>query len=181
MAESVVREVVGQRDLQFLLTEGRQEVEQVVRNELQIVLDSYESGVLVQSVQLQSVNPPDQVIDAFDEVQRARQDKERLVNEANTYLNRIVPNARGEAAKLVEAAAAYKEQVVKQAEGVAQNFIDVYNSYLGAKEVTKRRIYLETLREVLEGKNKIILDDTGNGQGVVPYLPLNELKNSGTN
>ncbi len=181
MSESVVREVVGQRDLQFLLTEGRQEVEQVVRNELQLVLDSYESGVLIQSVQLQSVDPPDQVIDAFDEVQRARQDKERLVNEANTYLNRIVPNARGEAAKLVEAATAYKQQVVKQAEGVAQNFIDVYNSYKDAKEVTKRRIYLETLREVLEGKNKIILDDTGNGQGVVPYLPLNELKKSGSN
>ena len=90
-------------------------------------------------------------------------------------MNRIVPNARGEAAKLVESAKAYKEQVVKQAEGVAQNFIDVYNSYKDAKEVTRRRIYLETLREVLEGKNKIILDDSGNGQGVVPYLPLNEL------
>ncbi len=175
MSESVMREVVGQRDLQFLLTEGRQEVEQVVRNGLQEILDSYESGVLVQSVQLQSVDPPDQVIDAFDEVQRARQDKDRLVNEANTYLNKIVPNARGEAAKLVESAKAYKEQVVKQAEGVAQNFIDVYNSYKDAKEVTRRRIYLETLREVLEGKNKIILDDSGNGQGVVPYLPLNEL------
>jgi len=175
MSESVMREVVGQRDLQFLLTEGRQEVEQVVRTGLQEILDSYESGILVQSVQLQSVDPPDQVIDAFDEVQRARQDKDRLVNEANTYLNKIVPNARGEAAKLVESAKAYKEQVVKQAEGVAQNFIDVYNSYKGAKEVTRRRIYLETLREVLEGKNKIILDDSGNGQGVVPYLPLNEL------
>jgi HflK protein len=111
MSESVMREVVGQRDLQFLLTEGRQEVEQVVRNGLQEILDSYESGVLVQSVQLQSVDPPDQVIDAFDEVQRARQDKDRLVNEANTYLNKIVPNARGEAAKLVESAKAYKEQV----------------------------------------------------------------------
>ena len=180
MSESVMREVVGQRDLQFLLTEGRQEVEQVVRNILQDILDSYESGVLVQSVQLQSVDPPDQVIDAFDEVQRARQDKERLVNEANTYLNKIVPNARGEAAKLVESARAYKEQVVKQAEGVAQNFIDVYDSYKDAKEVTRRRIYLETLREVLEGKNKIILDDSGNGQGVVPYLPLNELNKKGS-
>tara|TARA_Y100000590_G_scaffold1638_1_gene2035 strand:+ start:4242 stop:5378 length:1137 start_codon:yes stop_codon:yes gene_type:complete len=181
MSESVVREVVGQRDLQFLLTEGRQEVEQVVRNELQELLDSYESGILIQSVQLQSVDPPDQVIDAFDEVQRARQDKERLVNEANTYLNRIVPNARGEAAKLVESAKAYKEQVVKQAEGVAQNFIDVYNSYKDAKEVTRRRIYLETLREVLEGKNKIILDDAGGNQGVVPYLPLNEIKKGSNN
>jgi membrane protease subunit HflK len=175
MSESVMREIVGQRDLQFLLTEGRQEVEQDVRNLLQDILDSYESGVLIQSIQLQSIDPPDQVIDAFDEVQRARQDKERLVNEANSYLNKIVPNARGEAAKLVEEAKAYKEQVVKQAEGVAQNFIDVYNSYKGAKEVTKRRIYLETLREVLDGKNKIILDDNGSGQGVVPYLPLNEL------
>ena len=182
MSESVMREIVGQRDLQFLLTEGRQEVEQDVRNLLQDILDSYESGVLIQSIQLQSIDPPDQVIDSFDEVQRARQDKERLVNEANSYLNKIVPNARGEAAKLVEEAKAYKEQVVKQAEGVAQNFIDVYNSYKGAKEVTKRRIYLETLKEVLEGKNKIILDDNGSGQGVVPYLPLNELnKNRGTN
>jgi len=181
MAESVMREIVGQRDLQFLLTEGRQEVEQDVRNLLQDILDMYESGILIQSIQLQSVDPPDQVIDAFDEVQRARQDKERLVNEANSYLNKIVPNARGEAAKLVEEARAYKEQVVKQAEGVAQNFIDVYNSYKGAKEVTKRRIYLETLREVLDGKNKIILDDNGTGQGVVPYLPLNELNKNKVN
>jgi membrane protease subunit HflK len=181
MSESVMREIVGQRNLQFLLTEGRQEVEQDVRNLLQDILDSYESGVLIQSIQLQSIDPPDQVIDAFDEVQRARQDKERLVNEANSYLNRIVPNARGEAAKLVEEAKAYKEQVVKQAEGVAQNFIDVYNSYKSAKKVTKRRIYLETLREVLDGKNKIILDDNGTGQGVVPYLPLNELNKNKVN
>ena len=182
MSESVMREIVGQRDLQFLLTEGRQEVEQDVRNLLQDILDSYESGVLIQSIQLQSIDPPDQVIDAFDEVQRAKQDKERLVNEANSYLNKIVPNARGEAAKLIEEAKAYKEQVVKQAEGVAQNFIDVYNSYKGAPKVTKRRIYLETLRVVLEGENKIILDDNGTGQGVVPYLPLNELnKNKGNN
>ena len=181
MSESVMREVVGQRDLQFLLTEGRQEVEQVVRILLQDILDSYESGVLVQSIQLQSVDPPSVVIDAFDEVQRAKQDKERLVNEANSYLNKIVPNARGQAAKLVEEATAYKEQVVKQAEGVAQNFIDVYNSYKDAKVVTKRRIYLETLREVLEGPNKIILDDNGTGQGVVPYLPLNELNKTKVN
>ena len=181
MAESVMREVVGQRELEFLLTGGRQEVEQVVRNELQDILDEYESGVLVQSIQLQSVNPPALVIDAFDEVQRARQDKERLVNEANSYLNKIVPNARGDAAKLVQEATAYKEQVIKQAEGVAQNFVDVYNSYKEAKYVTRQRIYLETLTEVLEGPNKIILDDTGDGQGVVPYLPLNEIKKNTNN
>ena len=181
MSESVMREVVGQRDLQFLLTGGRQEVEQVVRNNLQDILDEYESGILIQSIQLQSVNPPALVIDAFDEVQRARQDKERLVNEANSYLNKIVPNARGDAAKLIQEATAYKEQVIKQAEGVAQNFIDVYNSYKDTKSVTRRRIYLETLTEVLEGPNKIILDNTGGGQGVVPYLPLNELKKSTVN
>ena len=181
MSESVMREVVGQRDLQFLLTEGRQEVEQVVRIALQDILDFYESGVLIQSIQLQSVDPPDQVIDAFDEVQRARQDKEKLVNEANSYLNKIVPNARGEAAKLIQEATAYKEQVVKQAEGVAQNFIDVYNSYMEAPEVTKRRILLETLGEVLEGPNKIILDGTDSGSGVVPYLPLNELNKNKVN
>ena len=182
MSESVMREVVGQRELEFLLTGGRQEVEQVVRSDLQDILDVYESGILVQSIQLQSVNPPALVIDAFDEVQRARQDKEKLVNEANSYLNKIVPNARGDAAKLVQEATAYKEQVIKQAEGVAQNFIDVYNSYKDAKYVTRQRIYLETLTEVLEGPNKIILDSTGEGQGVVPYLPLNELnKNKGNN
>ena len=181
MSESVMREIVGQRHLQFLLTEGRQEVEQVVRVTLQDILDFYESGILIQSIQLQSVDPPDQVIDAFDEVQRARQDKERLVNEANSYLNKIVPNARGEAAKLIQEATAYKEQVVKQAEGVGQNFLDVYNTYKNAKEVTRRRIYLETLREVLEGPNKIILDDNGQGQGVVPYLPLNELNKNKVN
>ena len=182
MSESVMREVVGQRDLEFLLTGGRQEVEQVVRSDLQDILDEYESGILVQSIQLQSVNPPALVIDAFDEVQRARQDKEKLVNEANSYMNKIVPNARGDAAKLVQEATAYKEQVIKQAEGVAQNFIDVYNSYKDAKYVTRQRIYLETLTEVLEGPNKIILDSTGEGQGVVPYLPLNELtKNKANN
>jgi membrane protease subunit HflK len=182
MSESVMREVVGQRDLEFLLTGGRQEVEQVVRSDLQDILDEYESGILVQSIQLQSVNPPALVIDAFDEVQRARQDKEKLVNEANSYMNKIVPNARGDAAKLVQEATAYKEQVIKQAEGVAQNFIDVYNSYKETKYVTRQRIYLETLTEVLEGPNKIILDSTGEGQGVVPYLPINELiKNKGNN
>ena len=181
MSESVMREVVGQRDLEFLLTGGRQEVEQVVRADLQEILDEYESGILVQSIQLQSVNPPALVIDAFDEVQRARQDKEKLVNEANSYLNKIVPNARGDAAKLVQEATAYKEQVIKQAEGVAQNFIDVYNSYKDTKYVTRQRIYLETLTEVLEGPNKIILDSTGEGQGVVPYLPLNELNKNKVN
>jgi membrane protease subunit HflK len=181
MSESVMREVVGQRELEFLLTGGRQEVEQVVRFDLQDILDVYESGVLIQSIQLQSVNPPALVIDAFDEVQRARQDKEKLVNEANSYLNKIVPNARGDAAKLVQEATAYKEQVIKQAEGVAQNFIDVYNSYKDTKYVTRQRIYLETLTEVLEGPNKIILDSTGEGQGVVPYLPLNELNKNKVN
>ena len=181
MSESVMREVVGQQELQFLLTEGRQQVEQLTRLRLQEIMDAYKSGILIQSVQLQKVDPPDQVIDAFDEVQRARQDKTRLQNEAEAYLNKIVPNARGEAAKIVQDASAYKEQVIKQAQGVAQNFMDVYDSYKNTQDVTKRRIYLETLREVLDGPNKIILDNTGDGQGVVPYLPLNELKKGTTN
>ena len=181
MAESVMREVVGQQELQFLLTQGRQEVEQTTRLRLQDIMDEYDSGILIQSVQLQKVNPPIQVIDAFDEVQRARQDKTRLQNEAEAYLNKIVPTARGEAAQIIEEAKAYKEQVTKQAQGVAQNFLDVYDSYKTTKDVTKRRIYLETLREVLEGPNKIILDNTGSGQGVVPYLPLNELRKGQTN
>ena len=104
-----------------------------------------------------------------------------MVNEANSYLNKIVPNARGDAAILVQEATAYKEQVTKRAEGVAQNFLDVYNSYKVTKKVTLQRIYLETLTEVMEGPNKIILDNTGDGQGVVPYLPLNELNKNRVN
>lgn len=176
VAESAMREVVGRTDLTRLITEGRQEVEQSTRVLLQQVLDEYGTGVLVQRVQLQDAAPPPQVIDSFNEVQRARQDKERLSNQAEAYENRIVPTARGEAASIEQQAEAYKERVIKEAEGEAIRFLDIYESYKDAREVTRRRLYLEALSDVLTNSNKIIIDQEGdNTQGVVPFLPLNEL------
>ena len=177
VAESAIREVVGQLPFEDLLTRGRTQVEQDTRVLLQEILDGYNAGILIQNVQLLEVDPPQQVIDAFNEVQRARQDKERLQNQAEAYRNRIVPTARGEAASIVEQAEAYKERVTKEADGVAQEFISVYESYKEAKEVTRRRMYLETLEEVMGKANKVIIDSAEGGgtQGVVPYLPLNEL------
>ncbi len=178
VAESAMREIVGQTTLTTLLTGGRTQVEADARDLLQSILDDYGSGVAVQRVQLLQVDPPTQVIDAFNEVQRARQDKSRLRNQAEAYENRIVPTARGEAASVVEQATAYKERLTKEADGEAQQFVSIYDSYVGAKEITRRRLYLETLRDVLAGANKVIIDQNGAGgqaQGVIPFLPLTDL------
>ncbi len=183
ISESVLREVVGQTNLEDLLTVSRQSVERDSRALLQELLDEYEVGILIQSIQLQDVNPPREVIDAFDDVQKARQDKERTVNQAEAYSNRIVPEARGEAEKILQEAEGYKNKLIKQAEGEASRFLQVLNTYEQAKGTTKKRIYLETLRDVLSGSNKIMIDQNS-GNGIVPYLPLNELnknKQSGNN
>jgi len=176
VAESAMREVVGRTDLQTILTTGRVAVEDQARQLLQKVLDDYGTGVHVQNVQLLQVEPPPSVIDAFNEVQRARQDRDRLQNEAEAYSNRIVPTARGEASRIVQDATGYKEQVTKQAEGEAQRFREIYAAYLTAPEVTRRRMYLDTMSEILNKANKIIIDPAAQGgAGVIPYLPLNEL------
>ena len=177
ISESVLREVVGQTNLEGLLTVSRQSVERDSRSLLQELLDEYEVGILIQSIQLQDVNPPREVIDAFDDVQKARQDKERTVNQAEAYSNRIVPEARGEAEKILQEAEGYKNKLIKQAEGEASRFIQVLDTYEQSKETTKKRIYLETLRDVLSGSSKIMIDQNS-GNGVVPYLPLNELNKS---
>ena len=174
ISESVIREVVGMTRLEDLLTVSRQSVERDSRSLLQELLDEYEVGILIQSIQLQDVNPPSQVIDAFDDVQKARQDKERTVNQAEAYRNTIVPEARGEAEKILQEAEGYKNKLTKQAEGEASRFTQVLNTYQQAKNTTKKRIYLETLRDVLSNSSKIMIDQNS-GNGVVPYLPLNEL------
>ena len=174
ISESVIREVVGLTRLEDLLTVSRQSVERESRSLLQELLDDYEVGILIQSIQLQDVNPPSQVIDAFDDVQKARQDKERTVNQAEAYKNTIVPEARGEAEKILQEAEGYKNKLIKQAEGEASRFTQVLDTYMQAKEITKKRIYLETIRDVLAGSSKIMIDQNS-GNGVVPYLPLNEL------
>ena len=176
-AESAMREVIGDTTLEDALTVGRQEVEQKTKELLQHILDLYQTGVYIADLKLQKVDPPTQVIDSFNDVQRARQDKERKQNEAEAYRNRVVPTARGEAAKILQDAEAYKTKVVKDAEGEAKRFISVYDSYKVAKNVTIKRIYLETLQEVFKGTEKVIIDSSSQGGlGVVPYLPLPELR-----
>ncbi|MCB2099850.1 MAG: FtsH protease activity modulator HflK [Rhodobacterales bacterium] len=176
-AESAMREVIGQTPLEEALTVKRQQVQDRALQLLQQILDDYGAGVSIAGVQLQKVDPPAQVIDAFNDVQRAKQDQERSINEANAYRNNIVPRASGEAEKMIQDATAYKERVVKEAEGEAKRFLSVYDTYKAAKDVTTKRLYLERMQEVLGKADKVIIDDkTGGGAGVVPYLPLPELK-----
>ena len=176
VAESAMREIVGQNNIQPILTEARQKTEQAVQKLIQDVLDSYSSGVRIDQVQLQKVDPPAQVIDAFRDVQAARADQQRLQNEAFSYSNRIVPEARGEAERILQGARAYKEQTVAEATGQTARFLKVYDEYKKAPDVTRKRMYLETMERVLGGTDKIILDSKG-GQGVVPFLPLDQLQN----
>lgn len=174
-AESAMREVIGQTSLQLALTTGRSEIETGTRVLLQRILDNYQSGVLVTEVKLQAADPPQAVIDAFNEVQRARQDQDRKLNEAEAYRNKVVPTARGEAAKMIQDATAYKERLTKEAEGEAQRFLSVYKSFKETEDVARQRLYLETMEGLLSGASKVIIDSKG-GSGVVPYLPLPELK-----
>ena len=176
-AESAMREVVGQTSLEATISTGRTDVQQRAEALLQQILDDYKSGVQVTEVKLQETDPPQEVIDAFNDVQRAKQDQERLVNEATAYKNNIVPRAQGEAERMIQQATAYKEQMVNEAKGEAQRFIDVYEAYRGNKGVTRKRLYLERMQEVMGNANKIIIDEKAQGkQGVVPYLPLNQLR-----
>src|SRR5271170_2668108 len=176
VAESAMREAVGKSNIQPILTGARTTTEANVQELMQKTLDSYGSGILVQQVQMQKVDPPAQVIDAFRDVQAARADLERLQNEAQTYANRVVPDAKGRAAQILQVAEGYKQQAVAEAKGQSARFLKVYDEYAKAKDVTRERIYLETMERILGGSEKLIYDG-GNGasQGVVPYLPLNEL------
>lgn len=176
VAESAMREVIGRADIEPILTGARQTTEAAVQNLMQTTLDSYGAGIQVTQVQLQKVDPPKQVIDAFRDVQAARIDLDRSVNEGQTYANRVVPQARGNVAKITQAAEAYKSQTVAQATGETSRFLQIYAQYKKAPAVTRERMYLETMERVLGGANKIIMDSgRGGSGGVVPYLPLNEL------
>ena len=175
VAESVMREVVGRSKIDDILTEGREKVEQDTLLGMQDMLDSYEAGIQITQVKLQKADPPAAVIDAFRDVQAARADQERMRNEAQAYANDVIPRARGEAEKIRLEAEAYKEQTVAEAEGEVSRYLAIFSEYDRAKDVTRKRLYFETLESVLAGMNKIIIDESG-GQGVVPYLPLPELQ-----
>jgi membrane protease subunit HflK len=175
-AESAMRQVIGKSELQFALGEGRSRVEQESREELQRILDFYGTGVQITQLQLQSVDPPGLVLDAFRDVQAARADKERKINEANGYRNEIVPRAKGEGEAMVQAAEGYRTEVVNRSSGDAQRFVSIYNQFSLAKDITVQRIYLETMEEILRGANKVLIDNREGGPGVVPYLPLPEIQ-----
>ena len=173
VAESAMREIVGQSDIEPILTGARAKTEADAQALMQKILDSYGAGVLVTQVQLQKVDPPAQVIDAFRDVQAARADQERLQNEAQAYANRIIPEARGEAERILQAAQGYRDQVIALAKGEADRFISVYEQYKKAPDVTRQRIFIETMEKVLGDTEKVIIDDKA-GPGVVPFLPLSE-------
>ena len=173
VAESAMREIVGRSNIQPILTGARQNIETAVHDLMQSTLDKYGSGITITQVQLQKVDPPSQVINSFRDVQAARADLERSQNEAQTYSNKVVPEARGRASQITQNAEAYREQTVAEAKGGASRFLQVYEEYKKAPEVTRQRMYLETMERLFGGTDKIILDAGPNG--VVPYLPLDQL------
>ena len=175
VSESVMREVIGITPIVDALAAGRQEIETESLRKIQIVLDNYESGVKITQLQLQKVDPPDQVIDSFRDVQRARADKEKVINEAIAYKNDLIPRARGEAEQILQEAEAYKREIVARSEGDADRFNSVLKAYKNNEDVTRNRIYLETLEKIFQNATKVIID-TKQGSGVLPYLPLPEIQ-----
>jgi membrane protease subunit HflK len=171
-AESVMREVIGRTPIQPALTEARAQIEQEVRRGAQAIMDQYKAGIEVTQVQLQKVDPPAQVVDAFRDVQRANADRERLRNEAESFRNDIIPRARGEAERMSQEAQGFRESQVARAGGESARFLSVLSAYEQARDVTTRRMYLETMEEILRRNPKVIVDDRL--QGVVPFLQLGE-------
>jgi len=174
-AEAAMREIIGKSNLQFALAEGRSRIEQDTKDLLQRILDDYGLGVSITQVQLLRVDPPQEVIGAFRDVQAARADREKSINEANTYRNQVLPRAKGEAEAIIQRSEAYKAETIARASGDAQRFNLVYDQYAKAKDITSERIYIETIEDVLRNVNKVLIDKNA-GPGVVPYLPLPELK-----
>jgi membrane protease subunit HflK len=171
-AESAMREVIGHTEIASAFAEGRGKIEIDTQKLLQEILDYYGAGIDVTQVQLLKVDPPDPVIDAFRDVQSAKIDLQRLINEAESYRNGVVPTARGDAARVGQEAQAYRAQIVLKAQGDAARFQSVYDSYKASQDVTARRLYIETMESILQNTNKILIDKSASGSGVVPYLPL---------
>ncbi len=178
VSESAMREIIAQSELAPILNRDRGSIAERLQDLIQSTLDSYDSGVNIVRVNFDKADPPAPVIDAFRDVQAAEQERDRLQNVADAYSNRVLAEARGEAAQLLEEAEAYRARVVNEATGEASRFTAVLEEYLKAPEVTRKRLYLETMEQVLGDVDKIILDENtgGSGSGVVPYLPLNELR-----
>lgn len=177
-AESAMREIIARSPIASALSDGKKSIESQAKILLQEILDSYKSGVQVELVQLRRVDPPSQVVDSFRDVQTAKADKEKEINQAQAYSNDIIPRARGEASKMIEEAEAYANQVVANSEGEAGRFLSVYSQYSKAKTITKKRIYLETMEEIYGNIDKVLIDKNTQNGGVLPYFPLNDIKKS---
>ena len=180
VSESAMREIIGRSDLAPILNRDRGAIAQELQELIQRTLDIYQSGVNIVRVNFDRADPPAEVIDAFRNVQAAEQTRDTLEKQADAYSNRVIAAARGEAAQLLEEAEGYRAQVVNEAEGEAARFIAVYDEYAKAQDVTRKRLYLETMERVFGDVDKIIIDDGASGSGVVPYLPLNEVQRGRT-
>lgn len=178
VAETAMREVVGSNNIDFVLYEGREQIALNTQTLMQEILDRYSTGILVQQVAIQNVQPPDQVQDAFEDAIKARQDRERKINEGEAYANNVVPRARGQSARITEEAEAYRLRQIALANGVASRFTQLAQEYQLAPEVTRQRLYLDTLEDVLTRSNKILLDQKQGSNSLI-YLPLDRLLTQG--
>jgi len=174
VAETAMRQVVGHSGIDFVLYEGREAVAEETRTLMQSILDYYKAGIEVQQVAVQNVQPPDQVQDAFEDAIKARQDRERKINEGQAYANDILPRSQGQSARIREEADAYKQSMIVRATGETDRFLSLLAEYQNAPAVTRRRLYLETLEQVMRRANKIVIDDNA-GDGNLLYLPLDKL------
>lgn len=179
VTESAERGVIGANTMDFVLTEGRSQVVADIETEIQSVLDSYESGIQITSVNLQDAQPPEQVQSAFEDAIKAREDKQRLINEAEAYANDIVPKARGAAARLTQEAEGYKSRITSAAEGDVSRFTQILKEYKKAPKVTRKRIYLDTMEEVMSGTDTVLVDVKGSNN--MMYLPLDKLVDNSSN
>ena len=175
VADSVMREVVGRRPAQDIFRDKRQAIAEEVKESIQTIINRYKAGISINTVSIEDVAPPREVSSAFDEVQRAEQDEDKMIEQANQYANKVRGQANGEAAKIREEAAAYKNQIVQEALGESQRFLSVYEEYRKVPEITRKRVYIETMEKVLSNSRKIIMDTDKASNGVLPLLPLNEL------
>ncbi len=174
-AESAMREIIGQTEFEFARTNGRAEVENQAQELTQAILESYEAGILITNIETQSVDPPASVLDAFRDVQAAAADRERAINEATAYLNEVTNRAQGQAEQVVRNAEAYKEEQINQAKGETDRFLAILKEYEQAKDITKRRIYLQTMESIFANMDKVLIENGEGGSGVLPYLPLDIL------
>jgi modulator of FtsH protease HflK len=176
-AESAMREIIGKTTFEFARTQGRAKIELEARQLMQQILDLYGAGIQITQVEMQRVDPPGSVIEAFRDVQAARADKERAINEAQAYYNEVTQKAGGAAERIIKEAEAYKAEKIAVAQGEAQRFTEIYVQYAQARDITRRRIYLETMERILGDMNKVLVEGGATASGTVPYLPLTELLN----